>query len=100
MSFKHIDYIRAKELLNNSNAILVDIRDEVSYNESHDERAINLLQPTLPQFLKETSREIPVLVMCYHGNSSQMVAEFLFQQGFADVYSIDGGYEEWSLSNM
>lgn len=96
MSFKRIDHILAKELLNNSNAILVDIRDEVSYNESHDERAVNLLQPILPQFLKETDRAIPVLVMCYHGNSSQMVAEFLSQQGFIEVYSIDGGYEDWS----
>ncbi|MDR3059588.1 MAG: thiosulfate sulfurtransferase GlpE [Prevotella sp.] len=99
MSFKRINHNQAEDLLNNSNAILVDIRDEESYNTSHDERAINLLHWTFPQFLFETNKELPILVLCYHGNSSQMVAEFLFQQGFSDVYSIDGGYAEWILNN-
>ncbi|NDV95262.1 thiosulfate sulfurtransferase GlpE [Dysgonomonas sp. 521] len=95
MAFKHIDYSQAEELLSNHHAILVDIRDEESFNLSHHERAINLSQWSLPQFLFETDRDMPVLVLCYHGNSSQTIAEFLSQQGFQHVHSIDGGYEGW-----
>ena len=36
-----------------------------------------------------------IIVYCYHGNSSQDVANFLTSHGFTDVYSLKGGYEEW-----
>ncbi|MGQ7176509.1 rhodanese-like domain-containing protein, partial [Escherichia coli] len=37
----------------------------------------------------------PVMVMCYHGNSSKGAAQYLLQQGYDVVYSIDGGFEAW-----
>ncbi len=98
MAFKHINPSQAKALLVENHAVLVDIRDELSFSLSHDDRAINLTQSSLPKFLSETEKDTPVLVICYHGNSSQLAADFLSQQGFSDVYSIDGGYEEWKES--
>ncbi|CRR54182.1 Thiosulfate sulfurtransferase GlpE [Pseudomonas aeruginosa] len=35
------------------------------------------------------------MVVCYHGNSSQSAAAYFIQQGFSDVYSLDGGFELW-----
>jgi thiosulfate sulfurtransferase len=35
-------------------------------------------------------------VVCYHGHSSQGAAQFMLQQGFAEVYSMDGGFTEWA----
>jgi len=35
-------------------------------------------------------------VVCYHGNSSQSAAAYLVGQGFAEVYSLDGGIERTS----
>lgn len=35
------------------------------------------------------------MVMCYHGNSSKGAAQYLLQQGYDVVYSIDGGFEAW-----
>lgn len=93
--FKHINISQAKELLKNPLSILVDIRDEISYLDGHIPHAIHLIQDNLPQFLEHTDKQVPVLVICYHGNSSQIVADLLANQGFSDVYSIDGGYEQW-----
>ncbi|MDE0931482.1 MAG: rhodanese-like domain-containing protein, partial [Halioglobus sp.] len=42
-------------------------------------------------------RDQPLLIYCYHGNSSQGAADYFFNQGFEDVYSMDGGYEAWRL---
>lgn len=95
MSLKRITSHQAKEKLSYSNAILVDIRDEESFRSGHIEGATHLTQENLPLFLTSSSKTIPILVMCYHGNSSQMVAKFLTEQGFEDVYSVDGGYEGW-----
>ncbi|MBL2893588.1 thiosulfate sulfurtransferase GlpE, partial [Klebsiella pneumoniae] len=36
-----------------------------------------------------------VMVMCYHGNSSKGAAQYLLQQGFDKVYSVDGGFDAW-----
>ncbi|MDH6309723.1 thiosulfate sulfurtransferase [Dysgonomonas sp. PFB1-18] len=96
MPFKQINAKQAKHILRSSPAILVDIRDTNSYNESHAPEAFHLTQETLPAFINETNRDTPVLVICYHGNSSQMVADYLSGQGFSEVYSIIGGYEEWT----
>ena len=30
-----------------------------------------------------------------HGNSSQPAAQFLYEKGFEQVYSLDGGFEAW-----
>lgn len=96
MNCKRVTSNWAKDLLTkNTEAILVDIRDKDSYETDHVKGAIHLTQETLPDFLKQTRMDTPILVMCYHGNSSQMIAQFLTEQGFQEVYSVDGGYEGW-----
>jgi len=39
----------------------------------------------------------PVIVYCYHGNSSLGGTMYLKEQGFQDVRSMQGGFEEWRL---
>ncbi|WP_165043459.1 thiosulfate sulfurtransferase GlpE [Dysgonomonas sp. ZJ709] len=93
--FKRISAAKAKEILNDDNAVIVDVRDSESYKEGHASGAIHLSQDSIFDFIQKTDFSHPVLVMCYHGNSSQSVAMYLSQQGFQEVYSIDGGYEAW-----
>ncbi|MDR1895291.1 MAG: thiosulfate sulfurtransferase GlpE [Prevotellaceae bacterium] len=95
MEFKRITSYQAKEKLSNPDTVLLDIRDAENFHNGHVKGAIHFTQEGLPAFLAETDRALPILVMCYHGNSSQVVAQFLTEQGFTDVYSVDGGYEEW-----
>lgn len=94
--FKRINEQQAREKLSISGAVLLDIRDADSYNAGHLQNAIHLTNDNVQNIISETDKQLPVLVMCYHGNSSQNVAAYLGQQGFTDVYSIDGGYEAWS----
>ncbi|PXV64088.1 thiosulfate sulfurtransferase [Dysgonomonas alginatilytica] len=94
--FQRISKEVAKKMLaTEKKAILIDMRDSQSYDEGHDENALHLTQENLSDFIVGTEKQIPVLVMCYHGNSSQSLAQYLTAQGFEAVYSIDGGYEEW-----
>ena len=96
MSFKRISPLLAKKILKNNNGLLLDIRDTESFNSDHDSKAIHINQDSLPDFLSKTDKDTTLFVMCYHGNSSQFVAQFLYEEGFKDVYSIDGGYEMWN----
>lgn len=98
MPVKYIDALSAKKMLDSSDAILVDIRDLESFEDSHDERAFHLTQKSLPVFIYNTKKDTTILVLCYHGNSSRLIAQFMVEQGFNNVYSINGGYEDWKNS--
>ena len=55
----------------------------------------HLTNDTLGAFMRDNDFDTPVMVMCYHGNSSKGAAQYLLQQGYDVVYSIDGGFEAW-----
>lgn len=93
--YKRINKENAIEILSNPEAILFDIRDKESYEERHVNDAIHLTMNNLPKLILEIEKSRPVLIMCYHGNSSQSMADYFVKNGFIDVYSIDGGYEGW-----
>ena len=76
-------------------AILVDVRDPQSFRAGHASGAYHLTNESLSQFLEQTDYEQPVMVMCYHGHSSQGAAQYLINIGFESVYSINGGFEAW-----
>jgi thiosulfate sulfurtransferase len=93
--FKQIDVSQARAMITAGSVVIVDIRDEASYHESHIEGARLLNDATIAEFLVNADRTKPVVCYCYHGFSSQSAAGFLAAQGFKDVYSVIGGFEEW-----
>jgi|TARA_B100001013_G_scaffold166394_1_gene99691 thiosulfate sulfurtransferase len=92
--FKHISVEEAKELLRADN-YLIDIRDEESFSISHVEGALNLSDENIAEFVKTSHKNRPTIIYCYKGISSQNAAHYLSSQGFKDLYSVDGGFEEW-----
>lgn len=93
--FQQISVQQTRQLLTEKDVTLVDIRDGRSYQEGHIEGALLLDNSSIESFLETADREKPVVVYCYHGISSQGAANYLVQQGFATVYSMDGGFEGW-----
>lgn len=93
--FKRISIETTRQMLQNGDVQLVDIRDEQSYQMGHIAGARHLDNTSLQDFLIEGDPDQPVIVYCYHGNSSQPAAAFLNEKGFDDVYSMDGGFEVW-----
>ncbi|UJF19293.1 thiosulfate sulfurtransferase GlpE [Vibrio sp. SS-MA-C1-2] len=95
--FEHISAEDAVKLLKESElgAVLVDIRDPNSFKAGHPESAFHLTNETMIDFINEVDFEQPVIVMCYHGHSSQGAAQYLINQGYETVYSLDGGFEAW-----
>ncbi|MGO1296112.1 MAG: thiosulfate sulfurtransferase GlpE [Vibrio sp.] len=98
--FQHIDVVSAQDLIENRAAKIVDIRDPRSFKESHATSAYHLTNDTMIDFMNEVDFDEPVLVICYHGNSSQGAAQYLINQGFDEVYSVDGGFEAWQRANL
>lgn len=90
-----IDISKAKEMLDSCGASFVDIRDPYSYEAAHIPGARNILDHNLDDFLTRSDRKQPLVVYCYHGNTSLGAAAFFMDQGFEEVYSMGGGFETW-----
>lgn len=94
--FSHISVQDAAAF--NGDVAIVDIRDPQSYANGHIPNAMHLNNDNFADFLAQTPKEKPVIVVCYHGVSSQQAAQVIAQQGFSSVYSMDGGFEAWRLT--
>ena len=98
--FQPISIEQAQVYLEQKEAVLVDTRDIQSFAQGHVEGAFTLTNDTLVEFMNKVEFEQPVLVMCYHGISSQNVAQYLINQGFNEVYSVNGGIEAWRRAGL
>ena len=95
-SFKRISVQDTKQLLETDESVqLIDIRDEASYQQGHITGATFIDNSVVQHYIQQADFAKPLVVYGYHGNSSQSAAAFFAEQGFEDVYSVDGGYEQW-----
>ena len=81
--------------LREQGAVLVDIRDPQTFASNHISGSLHLDNHSIADFIAKADLDKPLVVVCYHGNSSQSAAAYLVGQGFSDVYSLDGGFELW-----
>lgn len=93
--FSRISVEQALSIIEQEDPVIVDVRDPQAFDAGHLEGAVHLNNDTVSQFLDETNREQAIIVYCYHGNSSISAGQFLVEQGFGRVMSMDGGYEAW-----
>jgi thiosulfate sulfurtransferase len=73
-------------------AYVLDIRDANSYNAAHIKGSTHMDSNKLSDFLMLANKDKPVVVCCYSGISSQQLATLLINQGFDDVYNLEGGF--------
>jgi len=94
--FRHLDIASLADWLEGDAPLtLVDIRDPQSFAQGHVPGSQRLGNDTVDAFLDQAPRQAPLVVICYHGHSSQQAAAWLAGQGFAEVYSLDGGFTDW-----
>lgn len=94
---RQISALDLKALLESGAPIeLVDVR-------TTDERAIasiegsRLLDRAYHDALLLRDRETPIVFQCHHGIRSQSAAEYFWQQGFRNLYNLQGGIDAWSV---
>lgn len=95
--FERISPQQAAQIRQQAKANVVDIRDPQSFTAGHIRGAHALNNDNLAAYIESADKGSPLIVCCYHGNSSQSAAHYLSEQGFTEVYSLDGGFEQWRL---
>ena len=69
--YKCIHLQKAQELINNPDAVIIDIRDKASYQAGNIPNSINVSDGNIVDFLNSTDRQVSLLIYCYNGNNSK-----------------------------
>jgi sulfur dioxygenase len=93
---------KARQLLSQSDAAVVDVREESEYAAGHLDKALPIPRGVL-EFKVGTTPELAdqsktVVVYCRTGGRAALAAQTLQKLGYPNVLSIAGGYEAWQKS--
>jgi glyoxylase-like metal-dependent hydrolase (beta-lactamase superfamily II)/rhodanese-related sulfurtransferase len=97
-----IDVAKAKQLLAESNTVIIDTREESEYAVGHIEGALLLPRGVLEFKIGAVSeladKSKSVLIYCRTGGRSALAAQTLQQLGYTNVLSMAGGFEAWKAN--
>jgi rhodanese-related sulfurtransferase len=82
------------EDLDDSGALILDVRDNLEYRRDHVDGAKNLPLDELRDRLAELPKDRPIWAYCFVGQRSYYAARALIQYGF-DVKNLSGGFNTY-----
>jgi len=99
---KEADSVKALELINHQNALILDVREDAEYQSGHILNSKLIPLGKLNERLGELERyrEKPIVVVCRSGNRSASACTRLGKQGFTQAYNLVGGVMAWQKSNL
>lgn len=95
MKYQEITPEKAVEIISSSDPLILDVRDANSYKEGHIDGAMLAHDSLTESIIKRKEYQRPIIIYCYHGNSSKDMAEFIGAIGFKSVFSMQGGFTAW-----
>ena len=97
-----VDVVSARELLEEENAVAVDVRERDEWEEGHIPGALHIPRGFLESRVEQTvaDRQRPVVLYCASGNRSAFATKTLEELGYDRVYSLAGGFTEWKRSGF
>ncbi len=97
---KKVSVEEAARALETKQAQFVDVRTPAEYTGGHAAGAVNLPLDSLAGDIGGLDRERPVYVICETGRRSRKGAEVLRQNGFREVYNVEGGTSAWTAAGL
>jgi rhodanese-related sulfurtransferase len=97
-----ISTLQATLLINQQNALVLDVREAAEYEKGHVLNARNLAVGEIETRAAELEKHKakPVIVVCDNDNRSDRAAAALRKQGFAQVFSLSGGIGAWRQAGL
>lgn len=97
-----VSILRATQLMNQPNALVVDVRDPAAFAAGHLRDAKNVplkeLSNRLGDLAKNKSK--PVIVVCQAGSQAGRAVAQLRKAGFEQAFSLEGGMNAWLAQGM
>ncbi len=94
---KSVSPKEAKQLMNiNSSLRLIDVREPWEYKIAKLNNSQLIPLRELNKHLKQFELTESFLIYCHHGSRSFYACAYMLQQGFTEVYNLEGGIDAWS----
>jgi hydroxyacylglutathione hydrolase len=90
----------ASAWLDETRALVVDVREPVEYAGGHVPGAVSIPQADLALHLDQLPRDRELLIVCEGGTRSARAARFLKQTGFSRVTNLVGGTGAWRRAGL
>ena len=84
------------EMLEESDAMMIDVRDPDEYKQDHLDEAVNIPLDELRQRMSEIPKEREIWAYCFVGQRSYFAARALSQYGY-NVKNISGGFKTFTM---
>lgn len=95
-SYSSITTDKAKDLLTKGNVVIIDVRRQEFFLESHIPKAQNIPIDVLEARLREMDKSSTYLMVCKTGKTSETACELLAKNGFNNLFNLSGGMDAWS----
>ena len=97
-----VDTLEAVQLINQKNAVILDVREAVEYAAGRIANAKQIPLSQLASKLKELEKfkQKPIIVACRAGMRSGSACKLLKQNEFTQVYQLKGGLTAWQQANL
>jgi rhodanese-related sulfurtransferase len=94
--------LEATQLINRQDALVVDVREQAEYAQSHilNSRLLPLSQIEARMGDIDKFKNKPVIVYCASGNRSSAAAAALRKSGFSNVLNLSGGFAAWQQAGL
>ena len=101
--FTRITVGEAAQMMAKGEVQVVDVREPHEYTSGHVPGAVLIPINPVTGFMQrkdELSREVPIIFVCGVGQRSALACEVAAALGFADLYNLEGGTEDWIKSGQ
>lgn len=90
------------QLINRSNALVLDVRPKKDFDKGHITDAVHIPMDKLKDRFTELEKhkDAPIVVVCNLGNQSGEGVNLLTREGFTQVRRLQGGITEWSNQGL
>jgi hydroxyacylglutathione hydrolase len=95
-SYDNVEPLTAKELMEQEDVFLLDVRNLTEYQAGHIEEAKHIMVGTLKNRLDEVPKDKKMIVQCQSGGRSAIAASILKANGYHDLVNLSGGYNRWT----
>lgn len=92
----------AAEMVETKNAVIIDVREQSEWDESHIPGAIHIPLGEVKNRLVELEayKDQPIVMQCRSGRRSAIAGNLLLEAGFEDVSNLKGGILAWSKDKL
>ncbi len=100
--YKALRPAEVTQLINQENALVVDLRASVDYQKGHIAGAKNVLMSQFDPESKQLApaKALPIVLVCENGVTVTAAAKRLKKAGFERVHILEGGIAAWQQAEL